>query len=137
MRRFSLFLLLAASGCTVINEYEDPELVGDWKLKNDSNSKMSIDLEGDGKSTIGIQLTSGSMVENGTITYKLDWEQTRESEYEIKFKCSNSSFSFGCTDMDFKMECEPKKEGKELDCKAVSGIWVNPGSNPDFDWEDD
>lgn len=126
---------VSATGCSVVNAYEDPLLVGDWKLKDNASSKMSIDLDGDGKSTIAVTLTlPGGTMEAGTISYKLDWEQSKEDEFEIKFACTTTTFpTVNCDGQDFKMECSPNEEGDELDCKALDGIWTDPN----FDWVDD
>jgi len=117
--RFSNLVLLAAAlscgGCSVINEYEDPALVGRWKGDNSSpeSNKMTIDLDGKGDADIAFQ---------GGVIVELDikWEYKSERKYELKFECANA----GCGVQEFEFECKANTDGDELECESetVTGL---------------
>jgi hypothetical protein len=116
--RFLNFTLLAAAlscgGCSVINEYEDPTLVGKWEGDDTSpeSNEMDIELDGKGDATIAFQ--------GGNVELDIKWEYKTPTKYELKFECSNA----GCGVQDFEFECKEKKEGEELECESetVTGL---------------
>ena len=114
-------LMLLGTGCTFINAYEDPVLVGKWKspdpfVAGDSSTKnkMKAELDGDGKATLFFSDGSG----NYSADYDLKWEQTDEKEYLIEYDCDSTSFPNGCNGLSFDMDCEADNAGDDLECKC-------------------
>jgi hypothetical protein len=115
-----------STGCTVINAFEDPALVGDWELDVNPETTMDIELNGDGDAVILAEVNGIS----GEFRYDLDWKQEDEDEFEIDFNCQESPV--GCDQADFTMACEASSSGDNLDCVA-DRFWVDP----DFEWSRD
>lgn len=124
-------MALGSVGCTAVNSYDDPALVGDWKLTINEASEMSIDLDGEGDGTIAATVTLGDgSMRMGEIVYDIDWEQTSDDEFELDWACQSGPA--GCSGASFIMDCESQNEGDEMECLARSG-WDDPA----FDWERD
>jgi hypothetical protein len=125
--------LVALTGCTVINEYQDPPIVGDWKGKPDTvyvNDKMSLDLDGDGKGTIMHTVAGGTDVHESH--FDIDWEYHSTDEYDIEWDCKDSTAG-SCGGLDFTLRCDINGDGDELDCEDRSNVWTVP----EVDWVDD
>lgn len=116
----ALTALLACTSCTAINSFDDPTLVGQWRLDVYEDSRMDIEVDGDGDAVIFD--TSFS-----EYRYDLDWTQEDEDEYDIDFKCRQDPL--GCAGRDFVMKCKTSSSGNNLDCQAQS-LW----DPPDFEW---
>ncbi len=120
-----VYALTASSlGCSVINAYEDPVVVGDWKLEINGQSRMTLELDGGGDARIQVAEPMGE------IRYRLEWIQVDTDEFEIAFDCRSSPV--GCEGGDFVMDCEASGSGNDLDCTARSG-WQDPVFNWDRD----
>jgi hypothetical protein len=119
-RIWLILALGACTGCTAINSFEDPALVGEWELDVYPDTKMEILVNGDGDAT----LFDTNLAE---YRYDLDWAHEDPDEFEIDFKCRQDPA--GCDQRDFVMKCEASSSGNNLDCQAQS-LW----DPPDFEW---
>ena len=121
-------LAFALGGCTAINAFDDPPIVGDWKGGSQPGNEMTVELEGEGDAILLYSLSD----QNGSDRFKLRWEQSDIDEYELKMRCQEGSF--GCDGHDFTMKCSISGDFDELDCRTGAQLWAN---YPNFDWEAD
>ncbi|RLB59868.1 MAG: hypothetical protein DRI90_14895 [Deltaproteobacteria bacterium] len=121
------------NSCTVVNEYQDPPIVGDWKPKPETrhrDNKMSIDLEGDGDGTIMFTLSGDDTLHEGD--FDIEWDYHSEDEYDIDWECKSSTAG-PCGGLDFTIRCDINSDGDELDCVERGDLW----DVPEFEWVDD
>ncbi|MBW2454986.1 MAG: hypothetical protein JRI68_10765 [Deltaproteobacteria bacterium] len=117
-------------GCTFINEYEDPPIVGDWKrdIPNvESGDKMSIDVDGRGDGVLFFTVGGGPDVLEGDFDIK--WTYRSNDEFELDWECDSDA----CGGLDFTLRCDINSGGDELECVDRSEVWTPA----EFDWVDD
>lgn len=120
-------LATGATGCTFINAYEDPALVGEWQtdpVPNTANriNKLEVDLDGEGKATLWYEVGGIELRDK----FKLEWEQDDDREFELELRCSSSWEPLhveDCKEYDFGMVCEVDKKGNDLDCSAGHHVY--------------
>jgi hypothetical protein len=105
---------LLCSGCSVINEFEDPTLVGSWKGDNASPADNDMDIELDGKGDAKLFLSAGGT--NFEVGYDIKWEQIRDNKFELKHECDQSKTTVDCAGLDVEFECKVNTDGDELEC---------------------
>lgn len=130
--RGHLALLGLLAGCTVVNGYDDPALVGDWEspepIANGEHNRLEVDLDGEGKATI---LYSPDGVYLHEDRFEHEWQQTDEEEFEVELTCRFSSLlDRACGAHDFAMTCDAKSGGDELRCESK-----HPYAAPTLRWD--
>jgi hypothetical protein len=122
--------LATLCGCSVINAYEDPLIVGDWKRdlpSGDSDDEMSIEVDGKGDGTLFFTVSGSTDVIEGE--FDIDWKHRKPDQFTLDWECSNSA----CVGLDFTLRCDINTKGDELECEDRSDVWLTP----EFDWKDD
>jgi hypothetical protein len=110
--RLGLVLLLATSACHAVNKFDDPQIIGDWKTKNDT-AELEADLDGDGKAAFAVVDPTNT---TGVIQYKFTWEYDDESTYDLKLECTGQSFPANC-ELFTRMKCDMDDDGEAMDCR--------------------
>jgi hypothetical protein len=137
MRLHAPALLL--TGCSFVNAYEEPGLVGGWhstsyQVNADGTQRALDDLnaavDGLGNAHLHFIVESDPLLHDEI--FDLVWEQRSESRFVLTMTCLDSSLGpDGCDGSDFTMSCTSADEGV-MACTG-DGAW----SNIPFDWTKD
>jgi hypothetical protein len=119
------------AGCSLINAFEDPPVVGSWSGRVDERNELEVDLLGEGSATLHYSLVNDP---TGYIDrFDLDWEQTDIEEYALSMRCVESTHPQGCDDNDPELSCDAASDGSELDCTTDHPLW----QSYDMNWDED
>jgi hypothetical protein len=102
-----LLLSCAIAGCSLINEYEDPTIVGRWRA---DQHELTLDLNGSGKGSLHFGLEPAAFVD----TYRIEWEHDDIDVFLLELSCRSSTGPGPCNDHD--LECDV--DGDTMRCKA-------------------
>lgn len=129
----ALMLSIGISSCNDGSGETDP-IVYDWISTDDidgMDSELSFDSDGRGEALIyafiAVETDEGIVRPLIEFEYELEWEKSRNEEYDIELKNTgtcivaiNECFD-GDNGYDFEMECEMNSRHDELECEGDNG----------------
>ena len=123
-------------GCTFINAYDDPLIVGDWKREVpniESGDEMSIEVDGSGDGKLFFIVSGEPTVREGG--FDIEWKYRSPDEFTLDWECADNT----CGGLDFTLRCDINSGGDELECVDRSGVWTpTPGdTEAKFLWVED
>ena len=121
-RLLGIALLACSAGCSVLNGYENPDVLGEWKGVTQPENELFLGLEGDGEAEIyGL----GNPIEFRD-DHELTWEGRGVDRYELTLRCFQSTRECPPTTV---LECELIGENS-LVCATASTVY----EGYTFDW---
>jgi hypothetical protein len=119
-----LFSCLACAGCTAINAYEDPPIVGKWAGTTDSRNAMIAKVEGEGEVVLHYQFTNDPAMTPHQDHFEMEWEYEDDHNFQLKFRCIESTAMDGCADNDPAVLCEINNDGDKMGCATEHPLWM-------------
>jgi hypothetical protein len=124
--RLVVVALLFGNGCSFVNAYDDPGLVGAWETNNlrvspdgsEAVDVLSADAEGTGTASLHFSLEPDPALQE--VRFKLGWEQEDERKFQLAMDCTYSSLGTAdCdTNEDFTFRCETSVDENAMICSG-------------------
>lgn len=115
-------LAVACAGCSAVNGYENPPVLGEWRGATQPENELFLGLEGDGEAEIYGLETPPSFRDDSELT----WEQVDETRYELTLRCFQSTRECPAN---YVLECELVTE-----TSLVCATSFNLFDGYTFDW---
>ena len=108
---------LLVCGCTVINAFDDPGVVGEWRSQNRVDGKrneLTVELNGDGDAKMFLFIDGARHRE----LFDIDWTQRGPEKFRLVMSCQQSQYRPGQCD-GFRMVCRDVAVGDDsMSCTA-------------------
>ncbi len=121
-----LSALPLACGCTAINAFDDPALVGEWQSDGTIagfRNRLSIELDGSGDATIYAGTSDPALADR--FDFDVEWTQRGPERFRVELDCESSSALGGdCQSADFIMTCNVAPEETDMRCNGSDG-WAS------------
>jgi hypothetical protein len=130
MRLVLGLLAFASSSCTLVNAFEDPLVVGDWRSAANTSNRMEVELDGGGSARLFYTVNMGP--ETFEDRFDIEWEQTSSERFRFTMTCrSSTQFAGECSGENFTMSCSIDDDGEDLRCTG-DRVWA---TYPDLNWK--
>lgn len=121
MVRRALLLAWLSSGCSLVNAFDDPAIVGDWEGLQNPNNQMNIDVEGDGEVTLFYEVEElpGVSQHDG---FEVSWEYDDSDTFVLSLTCTVTTT--GCDNNNPVLVCNIEDGDDIVDCSTDHPFWV-------------
>lgn len=118
-----LWTLALVCGCTAINAFDDPALVGEWRSAGTIaglRNALSVELDGSGDATLYVG--SDDPATPHRFDFDVEWTQRGPERFRLELDCAGSPIGVDCTG--FILTCNVAADETDMRCNGSDG-WAS------------